>query len=693
MAGTPFDMQKPRQSRTKAILAAGILAFIVIAAGAALLCHSYAEYEAQAILNRQRDVLQTLLDKTLDAIRVWRVELVNQARFISSSEMLRMFITDTRDLSPQELKTLSAPEALHSEDEDVRALAEQRVYIQDLLRDFVRRRSWSDARLISLSGQEILESQMAAPLDEAQKNLVERAKESKLAIFGPIRRVKDQFFMDMADPLFEVLGNEDLKCVAVLLLSVPVEKPLKSFLGASAGQDEHIYPSIVDQTPHSTALISLSGNHLSLSTLDKPLPRESLAFGLRHGIGSPQESANGQEVYSLGARPTLLDWLLILETPENVLNAIIHASTFKIYAIGALATLGLTLLVAFLFAHFTSRQHKARAAHLNNLYNMIRQQKLLLDGVNNSLEAGLLLVDDKGVIQMANPAFLEMVAGNFSSVEGLLLTDVLPGQTGIELVGNVRNVENSDQSKTVELTCPGKAGDRLYRVTLFPYHSEEGEAISSGRGCVAIFQDITQFRANAKKAAQRQEALLTAMDRAIESADPNLVGQSPKMAALCKLLAEQLGLDGAQQETLRIASLLSQVGKLFVPRELLLKQGNLTPEEKREVARAPEYADRILTDLHFDLPVRETVLEMGERMDGSGPRGMKGDQISMAGRVLAAISAFVAMTSKRAWRKKGGMSPEEAIRLLRDDKRFDPRVTAALAKIDPVMLKQLLAMK
>lgn len=695
MSGDIPGMQQPRKARRRAIFITAAIAFVIAATCAALLCRSYSENETQAILNRQRDVQQTQMDKSLDAIRVWRVELVNQARFISSSEMFRIFITDTRDLTPEQLKLLAQPEALHSPDDNIRSLAEQRVYMRDLLRDFVRRRSWNDARLISANGQEILARESAPPLTRAQDDLVKRAVTSRLAIFGPIRQQNNNYYLDMADPLFEVLGGEDLKCVAVLLLSVPIEKPLINFLSSSSGHEDAITPRIVDQTRYGTELIMLSGNHLSTRTLKESLPQTGLPFGLREGLASIAQGENRTPamVYSMASQPTLLDWQLVLETPASVLDARIHSREWQIYGLGALATVGLTLLAAFIFANMTSRQYKARAAHLHNLYNTIRQQKLVLDGVNNSLQAGLLLVDDTGKVQMANQAFQEISSAGDQDMDGLPLVELLPAQASVELTGAMRNVIETGESATIELALPQAGQERLFRVTLFPYQSEAGEETSSGSGCVAILQDITQFRANAKKAAKRQEALLTAMDRAIESADPNLVGQSPKMASVSSLLATELNLDPAQKETLRIASLLSQIGKLFVPRELLLKQGSLTPEEKKEVGRAPEHADRILADLHFDLPVRETVLEMGERLDGTGPKGLKADQISPTGRVLAVVNAFIAMTSPRAWRAQAGMAPDEAIRILAKDTRFDPDVIAALGRLDQNLLKTILGQK
>lgn len=674
---------QPQKSRAKAIILAIIIAFCVVAAAAWLVCSSYSENQKQLILNRQRDVQQTILDKSLDAIRVWRVELVDQARFISASEMFRLFITDMREHSPEPAPTPGSPYSPQKTDEAAIALADQRVYMQDLLRDFVKRRSaWNDARIVTLEGENIIASDSAEPLTPTQKDIVKNAVEKRSPVFGPIYSGSGGLVMNMADPLFEVLGVSEQKCVAVLFLTVEMDAKLVSFLTNTSGQQEAIYPRIVYQGPFGTSLMALNGNHVSLRALENPVSDGNLPFALRPAL-------NGAgEVYSIGARPTLLDWLLVLETPAEVLDRRIASRNWEIYGIGCLMTFLLTALAVIIYAFSTNKRHKTEAARYQNLYRMIQQQKFMLDGVNQSLKAGLLLVDDKGDIQVCNPAFEKLSNHKGEDFKGLPLSEALPAPASVELTGKMRNVMEDDQSATVEIELPDQNGEkRLYRVTLFPYESVKGENTSSGSGCVAIFQDITVFRANAKKAAKRQEALLKAMDRALESVDHNLVGQSEKMARVSKLLGEKMNLPEQEKETLRLASLLSQIGKLFVPKELLLKSGGLTQEEKKEVARAPEHADRILQDLHFDLPVRETVREMGERLDGSGPAGYKAEEISRCGRIMAIVNAFIAMTSPRAWRQGSALGVQEAIEQLRQDAKFDNAIATALGEIDAESLK------
>lgn len=669
------------------------------------LCNLNIKNSTQIILNRERDIQQTWMDKSLDKIRVWRNEIVEQARYLSTSEMFRLFVMDTRGYSPKDMEELGEPDALHSPDEDTRGMAEQFIYIRDLLKDFTKRRAWTDARILRVDGTQVIAGEFALPLTEEQKSLAIAAGDSGKPSFGPIRRGQDGLLMDMADPLFEVLGAKEQKPIAVLLLSIPLDAPLTNFLSSNSEQHLTILPRILDKNGERVNVAFLSGDGLKFEeTSNPPENMEGFTFGLHKGV------LDGDDFYSMGAYPTVLKWLLVLETPAKEVNAIIDEQKTQIYMMGGLATLGLALLIAFFWARHTSHAEKERAEKLARLNLVIRRQKQILSCINKSNLDGLLLVDSIGRIEVCNPAFLKIARDEPSSHDAkalgyalesneseeepaakLTLHELFPDKTGTKLAHDMAVVRENGKSATVEITIPtklpdGKEEDRLYRVTIYPFVDDTDVTKPKIGGSLAIFTDITQFRRNKLINDARQTALVSALGRAIESVDENLVGHSDKMARVATRLGEELDMDKRQQETLQLAARLSQIGKIFVPREILTKKGKLTPEELEEAKRAPEYADKVLNDLHFDLPIRETIREMGTSCaDTDNP-----DAISLCGKALAVINAFIAMTSARAWRSDGGLDPQKAIALLLADARFDSAVVEALGRIPSADLAKII---
>lgn len=676
-----------RYRMKKTAAAAGALFLFALAAGVAFaLCSLRLQYVTQDILGKQRDIQRAWVDKSLESVRTWRNKLVEQARFISSAEMFRLFAADARALGTDAANAIAGPQALDSPDEGVRSMAEQLVYMQDILQDFVNRRGWIAARVTTPDGAPLVVPAGSASPGAEQLALVRRADAGRGPAFGPLRVQDGTLVIDMADPLYEVLGGDDSSPVAVLLITVPAEKALASFLAVNEEQRETLQPSITGDgqraflhmnntgTADGVTLEPLAGQAGTPDKADAALP----AFARRPALDG------NDEAYSLSGGLSLPDWRVVVETPAALVDAQIKTQKLQIYGLGALGSLGVGLLLAVISVSLVSRAHQRTARRFQQLYTVIRHQKLLLDSINASLQVGLLLVDGHGRVQLCNPEFCRIA--DRADPEGDALADVLPEQAALALRRGMETVAAGGRADSIEvsLAAPDAAPEeaRLYRVTLFPFEEPQEDGTRAGGGCVGIFQDITEFRRRAEAARKRQIGVVQGLVRAIESVDANLVGHSDKMARVAELLGARMALPDRDRETLRLAARLSQVGKIFVPRHLLTRQGKLTPEERQEVARAPEYANGVLRNLQFDLPVPETVSQMGERFDGHGtPRGLKGEEILLCARILAVINAFIAMVSARSYR--AGMSIEEAVTQLSRDPGFDPAVVRALADIPP----------
>ena len=203
---------------------------------------------------------------------------------------------------------------------------------------------------------------------------------------------------------------------------------------------------------------------------------------------------------------------------------------------------------------------------------------------------------------------------------------------------------------------------------------------SSIRGAVVSMKDITEFRRQSERMRQRQRSLIEAFTRAEESVDPYLAGHSHRMAKLGELVSASMGLTEDAKNTVVMGALLSQVGKLFIPRELLTKKGKLTSEELRQVHQAPEHAFRLMESVDFDLPIARALHEMYEHMDGSGyPQGLRGDNILPEARILSVLNAFCAMVSARSYRE--GMNADKAVEELMNNDCFDQAVVEHLNNV------------
>ena len=170
--------------------------------------------------------------------------------------------------------------------------------------------------------------------------------------------------------------------------------------------------------------------------------------------------AGGGEVYSLGAKLTDLDWCLVVEVPASLVDSQLEGQATQIYGLGVLGSLGVALLLAFVWASMVSRSHRATARHFQHLYTVIRQQKLMLDSINASLQAGLLLVDGQGRVQVCNPAFCQIAARNEEDMANAALVRAIES-VDVNLIGHSQKMERVSGLLSASMGLPDKDRETL----------------------------------------------------------------------------------------------------------------------------------------------------------------------------------------------------------------------------------------
>jgi diguanylate cyclase (GGDEF)-like protein len=178
--------------------------------------------------------------------------------------------------------------------------------------------------------------------------------------------------------------------------------------------------------------------------------------------------------------------------------------------------------------------------------------------------------------------------------------------------------------------------------------------------------------------------VLDGLVTAVDGKDHYTRKHSDDVSAQAVVLASVLGLSSETQRCLRIAALLHDVGKIGIPDHILRKPGSLTEEEYEAVKQHVDIGDLIIKEIPNLVDVLGAVRSHHERYDGQGyPRGLKGEDIPLLGRILAVTDAYSAMTTDRPYRK--AFTPEEARSELKrvSGTQLDPKVvTAFLAILD-----------
>ena len=176
---------------------------------------------------------------------------------------------------------------------------------------------------------------------------------------------------------------------------------------------------------------------------------------------------------------------------------------------------------------------------------------------------------------------------------------------------------------------------------------------------------------------------------ALRSHDPYTYRHSLRTVRLSLLLGRACGVvTHAHLRVLSLGALAHDLGKIFIPGEVLHKEGRLTAEEWEAVRQHPFDGARMLLGVAASEGVCRVAAEHHERWDGCGyPANLSGEQIDFNARVVAVADAFDAMTSERPYRPPVGYE-EAAAELERcAGTQFDPEVVRTFLHIPRALLE------
>lgn len=157
----------------------------------------------------------------------------------------------------------------------------------------------------------------------------------------------------------------------------------------------------------------------------------------------------------------------------------------------------------------------------------------------------------------------------------------------------------------------------------------------------------------AKRQVQMGNETIMAIARTVDARDVNTSNHSIRVSEYSVAIAKQIGYSEEEQENLRKAALLHDIGKIGIPDNILNKPGKLTDEEYATMKTHVLVGGEILKDFSLIPHIQEGAMYHHERYDGKGYcKGLSGENIPEYARIIGIADAFDAMTSNRVYRKK-----------------------------------------
>lgn len=331
----------------------------------------------------------------------------------------------------------------------------------------------------------------------------------------------------------------------------------------------------------------------------------------------------------------------------------------------------------------------------------IRDSQRLLKDIIESLPDATLVIDKEGKILHWNRAMVEMTGypakdmvgkGNreyslpiYNGVRRPMLVDMIihPEQDIDFMFDNLRRkgavlITDSNVSYL-------KGQERIIWAHAVPLYNSQGEVV----GAIETIRDVTELKRaeeELKESHEQLEALfigtVNALSTTTEKRDQYTAGHQHRVAGLACAIAREMELSKDIINNISIAGTLHDIGKLYVPLDILSQTSKLTDIQRLFVMTHPAAGYDIVKSIPFEGPVAQIIQQHHERLDGSGyPLGLKGNEILLEARILAVADTVEAMASHRPYRLALGI--DKALEEIQQNsgKLYDEIVVNACVKV------------
>jgi putative two-component system response regulator len=307
---------------------------------------------------------------------------------------------------------------------------------------------------------------------------------------------------------------------------------------------------------------------------------------------------------------------------------------------------------------------------------------------NIDILQGILSPDYRVKVAAGGPRALEIAAQD--DPPDLILLDVMmPGMDGYEVIRRLKEEPRTQSIPVLFITAKEAPEDeqRGFELGCVDYITKP---VSAPRVRARVRTHLalrdrsrnleTQVRERTRELEETRLEIIQRLGRAAEFRDNETGMHVIRMSHASRIIALELGLPEPEAEALLQAAPMHDIGKIGIPDRVLLKPGPLDPEEWAIMRQHPEIGRRIIGNHPSPLLELAAVVALThhERWDGTGyPRGLSGEAIPPAGRIVAVADVFDALTSVRAY--KAAWPEAEAVAELerQSGRHFDPRAVAA----------------
>ncbi|NBO17852.1 MAG: PAS domain S-box protein [Proteobacteria bacterium] len=667
---------------------AALVATIVI--GGMWLVARFSDMDYNRDLQGWREKLNLIAESRTAEVDAWVSGNFKELRTLADNPSLQLYVTELKLISEGSRKPRVEGES---------GEPSQKSYLRNLLLYTAQRSGFGNAagsipanvQKGGKSGLAIIDNNgnvlVASAMPQQTKDLMlEHMKQSTPGQEGliDIRKDKDgTAYMGFVVPVFAIQGdrNAESQLARVVGIKLLDDAGLFTLLKHPGTTEKTLETLIMRQMEDKVEYLSPRMDGAAL--LSGPDSQQSGLASLLRSVGEFTASITdyrGQKVLATSRAVSGTPWTLVIkiDQQEALAESAQRRAGLEIFLFMMIAIIA--LVVAATWWRANSKRSVLMSSYFQRMATRAQAQEQLLRLVADHQPEPIYIVDNEQVVRFANLQAAQEAGMSVEAIPGRTLRDLRGPIRAEHLAEKCEEVLKRGQvAYAVEREGEDRDTQMVFRSAYVPLdHIPLVNLPRPTPGVLVVEQDITEVVRERELRMKTQRQLTETLVTLVDKRDPFSANHSKLVSQLAYEVAVQMELDSASIETASKAGMLMNIGKIIVPPELLTKTTPLSFEEKRTIHQSMNMAAELMEGISFDGPVAETLRQWQEKWDGTGPQGLRGEDILITARIIACANAFIGMVSPRSWRT--AMPIENAGRFLMEqcDSHFDRRVVVAL---------------
>lgn len=369
-------------------------------------------------------------------------------------------------------------------------------------------------------------------------------------------------------------------------------------------------------------------------------------------------------------------WILVRSVEAQEATAAISARRNSLIITLSLAALFVLAALILVWRHGVSKRLESSYREQETLSQQNKLLSQFLQSVSDGQPSAVAALDADMTVRFTNSKMADITGIAVEELTNRRLDTAFTGAVA-EKIRTAATKAANGAANSMKIRH-GDTIERLYKTEMLPLKAG-GDSSAS---VLMVMQDISDLVAAQGRSETLYKQLIGTLTEIIDARDPWSKHHSGRVADVALAIAEEMGWDEDEMESVGIAGRLVNIGKIFVPTAVLTKQTPLTEDELTLVRDSMHKGAALIDGVEFKGPVAKILGQMREYWDGNGePNGHAGEEIEPGARILAVANAFVGIVSARAHRE--GLGFDKAADILHKDSgtQYERRIVAALQNI------------